>query len=84
MRNHTTAAPYPHAPTSERGITAALVATTGIVALLMSAIAIITGGEFLTGYASTALMLINGPLIEGPIVDLGDALSNLQIGQFQQ
>lgn len=84
MRNHTTAAPYAQAPTLERGITAGLVATTGIVTLLVCAIAIITGGEFLTGYASTALMLLNGPLIDGPIVDLGDALSNIQIGQFQQ
>lgn len=84
MHNPTTAIPSTQIPHIERVITARRVATGGVVTLLLFAIAIIVGGGLLTEYASAALTLLNGPLIDGPLIDLGDTLNGIQIGQFQQ
>lgn len=34
-------------------------------------------------HPSTAAALFQGPLIEGPLIDIGDLLGDTQIGQFQ-
>lgn len=67
-----------------KGLTTAQIAGAGFLALLLSAFTILAGGGHLMEYATAALTLVNGPLIDGPLLNLGDTLSDLQIGQFQQ
>lgn len=56
------------------------------VAALMILNALITGTHpaSLTQAVVAGLTLINGPLVDGPLLDLGGLLNGLQLGQFQQ
>ncbi|WP_313817881.1 hypothetical protein [Citricoccus sp.] len=56
------------------------------VAALMILNALITGAPpvSLTQAVVAGLTLINGPLVDGPLLDLGGLLNGLQLGQFQQ
>ncbi|MFC0248763.1 hypothetical protein ACFFIO_09645 [Citricoccus parietis] len=56
------------------------------VAALMILNALITGAHpaSLTQAVVAGLTLINGPLVDGPLLDLGGLLNGLQLGQFQQ
>ncbi|EXF25616.1 hypothetical protein BG28_12665 [Nesterenkonia sp. AN1] len=75
---HAAAAEVPvHQRTSFQALAAA-----GLLAL--AALVVMAGNGALLDYATAGLTLINGPLIEGPLLNLGDTLTDLQIGQFQQ
>lgn len=52
--------------------------------LALSALIVMAGNGMLLEFATAGLTLINGPLIDGPLLNLGDTLTDLQIGQFQQ
>ncbi|VXB14459.1 hypothetical protein [Citricoccus sp. K5] len=56
------------------------------VAALMTLNALITGAHpvSLTQAVVAGLTLINGPLVDGPLLDVGGLLNGLQLGQFQQ
>ncbi|MBE1514728.1 hypothetical protein [Nesterenkonia halotolerans] len=59
-------------------------ATAAAALLILAAMLLTVGNGALLDFATAGLTLINGPLVDGPLLDLGNTLSDLQIGQFQQ
>lgn len=62
-----------------------LMAAAAALLLLMMLAALVTmeASVFSNGMAAT-LALVQEPLIDGPLVDMGNVLSDNQLGQFQQ
>lgn len=71
---------------STRPAQLALLAVLAGAALMILNALILTGGNptSLTQAVVAGLTLINGPLLEGPLLDVGGLLNGLQLGQFQQ
>lgn len=55
-----------------------------VAGLVLATLVLLVSSGGLMEYATAALTLVNGPLIDGPLVDAGGTLSELQVGQFQQ
>lgn len=64
--------------------TGALAAVAGVVILMALAVLVTREGSALFGVAASVLGIIQGPLVDGPLVDVGNLLSDNQLGQFQQ
>lgn len=73
----------PAAATPERSAAVRTVSVAGALLVMLAALIAVTGPS-VTDAAVAGLGLINGPLLEGPLIDLGGALSENQLGQFQQ
>lgn len=79
----------PHLSSSEQpcltpGQSTQAIAAAAGVALLMALAVLLSEGSVLFGPAGYVLGIIQGPLIDGPLIDLGNLLSDFQLGQFQQ
>lgn len=81
MTTQTAAAATAEIPAQQR---TAFQAAAAAALLALAALILMAGNGMLLEFATAGLTLINGPLIEGPLLNLGDTLSDLQIGQFQQ
>lgn len=77
----TTMAPATMAPATVAPALVALVALGALMVLGALASGMVPSWSQLM---VTGLTLINGPVLEGPLLDLGGLLNGLQLGQFQQ